>query len=153
MPVLSSCLKDAFVSQGCFSINWLVKGWSFGVKFPNVSSRGGQWDFRICGFGQFLVSYTVCGFSAILSSVSGFRQQWWRFLCSVFYSFGDFGKDPAVLLKPVLFQGTTYIALHPFFRGIDDKSSLFSTHHFGRNGEGQDNIKGKDYFSNITRLG
>ena len=37
-----SCLKNTFVSQDCFSINWLMKGWSFGVKFPNVSSRGGR---------------------------------------------------------------------------------------------------------------
>ena len=73
MPVLMSCLKGTFVLQYCFSIIWLVKRWSFGDKFAKVSSRGGRWDFRFCGFGQLVVFCRVCGFSLILSSVFGFR--------------------------------------------------------------------------------
>ena len=36
---------------------------------------------------------------------------------------------------------------------MDDKPSLFSSHYLGRNGKAEDNIKAKDYFWNITRLG
>ena len=76
MPVLSSCLKklNTYVSQDCFSINWLVIGSTYWMKFPNVSLRGGSLDFRFGGFAQFLVSCAVCGFSPILSLLLGFRQ-------------------------------------------------------------------------------
>ena len=36
---------------------------------------------------------------------------------------------------------------------INDKPSLFNSRYLGRNGKAQDNIKAKDYFSKITRLG
>ena len=36
---------------------------------------------------------------------------------------------------------------------MDDKPSLFNSHYLGRNEKTQDNIKAKDYFSDITRLG
>ena len=49
------------------------EGWSYEVKFPNVYSKGGRWDFRFCGFGQLLVSCMVCGFSPISSLVFGFN--------------------------------------------------------------------------------
>ena len=98
----------------------------------------GVFSTRFAGFLQFCLWFPV-----FVNNDGSF--------CAVHFTvFLGFGKDPAVFLKPVLFQGTTYIALHSFFRGIDDKSSLFSTHHFGRNGEGHDNIKAKDFLKYHT---
>ena len=74
MPVLSSCLKNTFVSQDCLSINWLMKGWSFGDKFPNVSLRGGRWVFGVADLANFWCLARFCGFSPILLLVFGFRQ-------------------------------------------------------------------------------
>ena len=72
MLVFGSCLKNTFVSQYCFSIIWLVKGWSYGVKFLNVILRGGLefevwriWPHfwclaRFAGFLQFSLRVLVC---------------------------------------------------------------------------------------------
>ena len=60
---------------------------------------------------------------------------------------------PAVALKPTYFQGPFILPSTLSFRGMDDKRSPFSSRYLGCNGKAQDNIKGKDYFSDITQLG
>ena len=66
---------------------------------------------------------------------------------SAFYGFTGFAKEvtPRSLAKSgaILVHGTTYMAFYPFFRGMDDKSSLFSSYYLGRNGKAQDYIKAR----------
>ena len=45
------------------------------------------------------------------------------------------------------------MAFYPFFRGMDDKPSLFSSHYSVRNGIAPITPKQRNYFSNITWLG
>ena len=74
MPVLSSCLKNILYHKtDSFSINWLVKGWSYGVKL--TLAQEGALGFSVLQIWPILVSCTVCGFSPILALVFGFRQQ------------------------------------------------------------------------------
>ena len=89
---MSSCLKTTFVSQDCFPINWLVKVWSFGVKFPNVCSTFGILH-GLRNFSNFVFGFR---FSSTMMAVVRIV------LSSVFYGFSDFAKElhPAVLLKP-----------------------------------------------------
>ena len=74
MPVLSSCLKNILYHKtDSFSINWLVKGWSYGVKL--TLAQEGALGFSFLRIWPILVSCTVCGVSPILALVFGFRQQ------------------------------------------------------------------------------
>ena len=97
------------------------------------------------------MSCTVCGFFS--NFVFGFRFSstivavFRIVFSSAFYGFTDFAKEvtPRSLAKSgaILVNGTTYIAFYPFFRGMDDKSSLFSSYYLGRNGKAQDYIKAR----------
>ena len=80
--ILSKKLNGATRSKQLSTV--AILGFQFGLYLP-------PWDFRFCGFSQFLVRFlgfrfknngfsvlalcTVCGFSPILSLVFGFCQQ------------------------------------------------------------------------------
>ena len=152
------------------------------VTFPQTNShhfvtfKRGRQDFRFCGFGQCLVQFF--GFRTLKLGFFGFGvfHGLWVFIefslwFSVFANsdggFSDFFPvhftvflffprklHPVVALKPVSNFKRPYIQRSTLsFKGMDNKPSLFSSRNLGRNGKAQDNIKTKDYLSNITRLG
>ena len=85
-----SCLKNIFVSQDCFSINWLVKGW---VKFPNVGSGEGALGFSVLRiwpiFGVLHGLRVFFGFRFSSTMMAVVRT----FLPSALYGFFDFAKE------------------------------------------------------------
>ena len=84
MTVLSSCLKYIITRLFLYKLA-RVKGWSYWVKYPKVSSRGGRRDFgfghlanlwclaRFTGFLQFCLWFSVFA-GAIISD--GDRKSW-----------------------------------------------------------------------------
>ena len=68
IPVLSSCLKNTFVSKGCFF-------YKLGGKRLNFRGQRGVGIFGFADLANFWCPARFAGFSPILSLVFDFRQQ------------------------------------------------------------------------------
>ena len=111
--------KNTFVSQDCFSINWLVKGWSFGVKFLNVSSRGGLGIFGFADLANFGVLHCLRVFSNFVFGFrfsSTMRAVFRIVLSNAFYGFSDFAKEltPRSLAKTGVIPRDNKYSVLPF---------------------------------------
>ena len=120
MPLMSSCLKDT----NCFSMNWLVKGWSYGVKFPNVSSVLRIWPIFGDLHGLRVFSNLASGFRFPSTTMAVFRIV----LSSAFYGLWVLPRTlhPVALLKPVQFHGTTHIVFYPLEEWITNLVCLLA---------------------------
>ena len=128
---------------------WFTPG-DLQLSFATLYYWGGHWDFRFCGFGQFLVRFfgfpspklrffgfgIPCGLRIFSNLAFGFRflstmMAVFRILLpNSFYSFSGFAKK----VTPRSHAKINCNSKEPFtVKGMHDKPSLFSSPYLGRN--------------------